>query len=96
MQVITPCWAHSKTLRRKYSMLIQRVLVWIGALALVIFVFVVHQSVSTLKTTVHGHTAALNMPVIAAEVFPGAPQPALSAGAQRRRAQPSRPRTICG
>jgi hypothetical protein len=46
-------------------MLIQRVLMWIGALALVIFVFVVHQSVSTLKTTVQGHTAALNMPVIA-------------------------------
>lgn len=51
----------------------QRVLVWVGALALVIFVFVIHKSVSTLKTTVQRHTAALDKPVIAAEVFPGVP-----------------------
>jgi hypothetical protein len=52
---------------------LQRVLVWVGALALVSFVFVIHKSVSTLKTTVQGHTAALDKPVIAAEVFPGVP-----------------------
>jgi hypothetical protein len=34
----------------------QRVLVWVGAMALVIFVFVIHGSVRTLKTTVQGHT----------------------------------------
>jgi hypothetical protein len=51
---------------------LQRVLVWTGAVALVIFVFVIHKSVSTLKTTVQGH-AALDKPVIAAEVFPGIP-----------------------
>jgi hypothetical protein len=50
-----------------------RLLVWVGAIALVIFVFVIHQSVSTLKTTVQGHTAALDKPMLAAEVFPGVP-----------------------
>jgi len=51
----------------------QRGLVWVGALALVVFVFVMHSSVSSLKTTVQGHTAILNTPVIEAAVFPGVP-----------------------
>jgi len=52
---------------------LQRTLVWVGALALVIFVFVIHGSVSTLKTTVQGHSATLDKPVIEATVFPGVP-----------------------
>ena len=51
----------------------QRILVWVSAIALLIFVFVIHKSVSTLKTTVQGHTTALNKPVIVAEIFPGVP-----------------------
>ena len=51
----------------------QRVLVWVGAMALVIFVFVIYSSVQTLKTTVQGHTAALDKPVLEAAVFPGVP-----------------------
>jgi hypothetical protein len=54
-------------------MMLQRTLVWVGVMALVIFVFVMHKSVSTLKTTVQGHTVALNKPMITAEVFPGVP-----------------------
>jgi hypothetical protein len=52
---------------------LQRALVWVGALALVIFVFVINGSVSSLKTTVQGHTATLDKPVIEAAVFPGVP-----------------------
>jgi len=51
----------------------QRVLVWGGALALVIFVFVINGAVSTLKTTVQRHTVTLNKPVLEAAVFPGVP-----------------------
>jgi hypothetical protein len=47
--------------------------VWVSAIALVIFVVAIHQSVRTLKTRVQGHTAALDKPVLAAEVFPGVP-----------------------
>jgi hypothetical protein len=53
--------------------MLQRILVWVSAIALVIFVFVIHKSASTLKTTVQGHTTTLNKPVIVAEVFPGVP-----------------------
>jgi len=52
---------------------LQRVLVWVGALALVIFVFVINGAVSTLKTTVQGHTATLAKPVLEVAVFPGVP-----------------------
>ena len=52
---------------------LQRVLVWVGAIALVIFVFVINSSVSTLKTTVQGHTATLDKPVLEVAVFPGVP-----------------------
>jgi hypothetical protein len=51
----------------------QRILVWAGAIALVSFVIVMNRSVSTLKTTVQGHTATLDKPMIIAEVFPGVP-----------------------
>ena len=50
-----------------------RVLVWIGAMALVIFVFVIYSSVRILKTTVQGHTATLDKPVLETAVFPGVP-----------------------
>ena len=50
-----------------------RVLVWVGAMALVIFVFVIHSSVRTLKTAVQEHTATLDKPVLEATVFPGVP-----------------------
>ena len=43
------------------------------AMALVIFLFVIHSSVHTLKTTVQGHTATLGKPVLEAAVFPGVP-----------------------
>lgn len=52
---------------------LQRVLVSVGAIALVTFVFVINSSVSTLKTAVQGHTATLAKPVIEAAVFPGVP-----------------------
>jgi hypothetical protein len=52
---------------------LQRVLVWVGAIALVIFVFVIYTSVHTLKTAVQGHTATLDKPVLEAAVFPGVP-----------------------
>jgi len=52
---------------------LQRVLVWVGALALVIFVFVINGAVNTLKTTVQGHTATLAKPVLEVAVFPGVP-----------------------
>ena len=48
-------------------------LVSVGAIALVTFVFVIYGSVSTLKRTVQEHTATLPKPVIAAEFFPGVP-----------------------
>jgi hypothetical protein len=54
----------------------QRTSLWIGAIAaiaLVSFVFVLYGSVRTLQTTVQGHTATLNKPVLAAAVFPGVP-----------------------
>jgi hypothetical protein len=50
-----------------------RVLVWVGATALVIFVFVIYSSVRILKTTVQGHTAALAKPVLETAIFPGVP-----------------------
>jgi hypothetical protein len=53
--------------------MLQRVLVWVSAIALVVFVFVIYKSVRTLKTTVQGHTVALDKPMITAEVFPGVP-----------------------
>ena len=53
--------------------MLQRVLVGVGALALVIFVFVINGSVSTLKTTVQRHTATLDKPVLEVAVFPGVP-----------------------
>jgi hypothetical protein len=53
--------------------MLQRVLVSVGAIALVTFVFVLNGSVSTLKTTVQGHTATLDKPVLEAAVFPGVP-----------------------
>lgn len=52
---------------------LQRVLVWVGATALVIFVFVINGAVSTLKTTVQGHTTTLDKPVLEVAVFPGVP-----------------------
>ena len=52
---------------------LQRVLVWVGALALVIFVFVINGAVSTLKTTVQKHTVTLAKPVLEVAVFPGVP-----------------------
>jgi hypothetical protein len=54
----------------------QRTSLWVGAIAaiaLVSFVLVLRGSVRTLKTTVQEHTATLNKPVLAAEVFPGVP-----------------------
>jgi hypothetical protein len=93
-QVITPLLCTRQAFRRRYPMSIQRVLVWVGAMALIIFVFVTYKSVNTLKTTVQEHTAALDRPVIAAEVFPGSPQHSLNAGTQRRRVQISRLRTF--
>lgn len=51
----------------------QRALPWIGVVALVIFVLVLHGAVRTLKTTVQGHTATLNKPALEAAVFPGVP-----------------------
>jgi hypothetical protein len=51
----------------------QRGLVGVGALALVIFVFVINGAVSTLKTTVQRHTATLDKPVLEVAVFPGVP-----------------------
>ena len=50
-----------------------RVLVWVGAMALVIFVFVIYSSVRILKTTGQGHTATLDKPVLETAVFPGVP-----------------------
>lgn len=50
-----------------------RVLVWIGAMVLVIFVFVSYSSVRILKTTVQGHTAILDKPVLETAIFPGVP-----------------------
>jgi hypothetical protein len=52
---------------------LQRVLVWVGAMALVIFVFVIYSSVRTLQATVQGHTLTLDKPVLEAAVFPGVP-----------------------
>ena len=52
---------------------LQRVVAWVGALALVIFVFIINGSVNTLKTTVQRHTATLDRPVLDAAVFPGVP-----------------------
>jgi hypothetical protein len=52
---------------------LQRVLWGVGALALVIFVLVINGSVSSLKTTVQGHTAILDKPVLDVAVFPGVP-----------------------
>lgn len=52
---------------------LQRVLAWVGALALVTFVFVINGSVRTLKTTVQRHTATLDKPVLEVAVFPGVP-----------------------
>jgi hypothetical protein len=51
----------------------QRVALWLGALALVSFVFVIDGSVRTLKTTVREHTATLNKPMLETAVFPGVP-----------------------
>jgi hypothetical protein len=53
--------------------MLQRVLAWAGALALVVCVFVINGSVSALKTTVQGHTATLDKPVLETAVFPGVP-----------------------
>jgi hypothetical protein len=50
-----------------------RALVWVGAMALVIFVFVIYSSVRILKTTVQGHTATLDKPVLETAIFPGVP-----------------------
>jgi hypothetical protein len=52
---------------------LQRVLVSVGAMALVVFVSMINASVGTLKTTVQGHTATLDKPVLEAAVFPGVP-----------------------
>jgi hypothetical protein len=38
-------------------------------MALVIFAFIIHNSVHTPKTTVQGHTATLDKPVLEAAVF---------------------------
>lgn len=51
----------------------QRLLLWSGVIALGLFVFVINGTVSTLKTTVQGHNAALDKPAIDAAVFPGVP-----------------------
>ena len=53
--------------------MLQRLFVWIGAIALVIFVFVINSAVQTLQTTVQGHSAILDKPVLEAAVFPGVP-----------------------
>jgi hypothetical protein len=50
-----------------------RVLVWVGAMALAIFVFLIYNAVRTLQTMVQGHTATLDKPVIETTVFPGVP-----------------------
>jgi hypothetical protein len=50
-----------------------RVLVWVSTIALVIFVFVIYSSVRILKTTVQGHTATLDKPVLETAIFPGVP-----------------------
>ena len=52
---------------------LQRAVLWVGAIALVSFVFVIYGSVRTLKTTVQEHTAILNKPVLETAVFPGVP-----------------------
>jgi len=52
---------------------LQRAALWVGAIALVSFVLVLHGSVRTLKTTVQGHTATLDKPMLEAAVFPGVP-----------------------
>jgi hypothetical protein len=52
---------------------LQRVLVSVGAMALVVFVFMINALVRTLKTPVHGHTATLDKPVLEAAVFPEVP-----------------------
>jgi hypothetical protein len=51
----------------------QRVALWVGVMALVSFVLVLHGSVRTLKTTVQRHTAILDKPVLEVAVFPGVP-----------------------
>jgi hypothetical protein len=51
----------------------QRAALWVGAIALVSFVFVIYGSVRTLKTTVQEHTATLNKPVLETAVLPGVP-----------------------
>lgn len=54
----------------------QRTSLWIGAIAaiaLVSFVFVIHGAVRTLQTTVQGHTATLDKPVLETAVLPGIP-----------------------
>jgi hypothetical protein len=51
----------------------QRALPWVNALALVIFILVIQGAHRTLKTTVQGHTATLDKPMLEAVVFPGVP-----------------------
>ena len=48
----------------------QRTALWVGAMALVSFAFVIYGSVRTLKATVQGHSAALDMPVLKTAIFP--------------------------
>jgi hypothetical protein len=69
-----PYCEHSAASRRRDPMFTwQRVALWVGAIALVSFVLVLYGSVRTLQTTVQGHTAILDKPVLEAAVFPGVP-----------------------
>ena len=52
---------------------LQRALVSVGAMALVVFVFMINALVRTLKTTTQGHTATLDKPVLEAAIFPKVP-----------------------
>lgn len=51
----------------------QRLLLWSGVIVLGVGVVVLNGAVSTLKTTVQGHSTALAKPAIDAAIFPGVP-----------------------